>query len=524
MGHKLRLYFFTIRYLTFIQVFYRIYYLLRTRARKIISFSYPKRIVPVGIQLKLEKSLSAAPSVKYQKGTFTFLNLEQTYSSSIDWNDSTHGKLWTYNLNYFEFLHTPTISKNEGINLILNFIDNIDQSKDGLEPYPISLRVIHWVKFLVFHEVKNKTINESLYHQLWTLADQREYHILGNHLLENGFGLLFGAYYFNDNDLYQLAKKILEPELNEQILKDGAHFELSPMYHQLMLYRVLDCYNLVLHNSGFDQELLLLFKDKAQIMLGWLEQMSFEDGAIPLFNDSALGINPSTKELTRYANRLGIQPIKKPLKESGYRKVHFPAYECIVDIGQIGPDYLPGHAHSDTFNFALHAKGKSFIVDTGTSTYNPTERRQLERGTAAHNTVQIDEQEQSEIWGSFRVARRAYPKIIQDKPHLIEAELNYSTSKNLTHHRFFSFAPNEIIIHDNIRAKEQGKAYIHFHPSVTPRIEGNCVHTHLGEIQIRGAEKIALSNYEYASGFNNLTSSQKLVVFFNKNLTTTISF
>lgn len=36
----------------------------------------------------------------------------------------------------------------------------------------------------------------------------------------------------------------------------------------------------------------------------------------------------------------------------------------------IGPDYIPGHAHADTFNYELRIDGVPFIVDTGISTYN----------------------------------------------------------------------------------------------------------------------------------------------------------
>ena len=34
-----------------------------------------------------------------------------------------------------------------------------------------------------------------------------------------------------------------------KILEDGSHFELSPMYHQIMLLRVLDCIQLIKLNS-----------------------------------------------------------------------------------------------------------------------------------------------------------------------------------------------------------------------------------------------------------------------------------
>ncbi len=523
MLNKLRLYFFTIRYLTLTQVQYRIYYFVKDRLRNRVGFFYKKRIASSDAQiLRLEESLLASPSVKYKGKTFLFLNLEKTYKNDIDWNDTCHGKLWTYNLNYFEFLHTPNISKEEGVKLIEDFICKIDQVKDGLEPYPISLRVIHWVKFLTYHKIQNKQIERSLYNQLWFLVDKREYHILGNHLLENGFGLLFGAYYFNDAKLYKFAKEILKKELNEQVLGDGAHFELSPMYHQLMLYRVLDCYNLLKNNSLFNQELLSFLKEKAEVMLGWLKQITFENGDIPLLNDSAFGINSTTKELCGYAQQLGIVEKQYSLKESGYRKIQTKYYELVADIGKIGPDYLPGHAHSDTLNFVLYSKGKPFIVDTGTSTYNPTERRHIERSTASHNTVQVGDFEQSEIWSNFRVARRAYPKVIQDTSNVVEAIVNYATVKGIYHHRKFTFEEDKIVITDKVKAREGSTSHLHFHPFVEVSLKGKVIYTKLGTIKIEGAEAIKLIDYQYAPAFNKLISAQKVVIFFREAIITTI--
>lgn len=522
MLNKLRLYFFTIRYLTLIQIRYRIYYFFRGKIRRFIRFSYKSR-KPEGVEkLKLEVSLNAAPSVWYQDNKFSFLYLEKEFKSEIDWNEAIYGKLWTYNLNYFEFLHTPNISKKEGILLIKDFIKQIQTSKDGLEPYPISLRAVHWIKFLTYNNIRDSEIDQSLYNQLWTLVDKREYHILGNHLLENGFGLLFGAYYFNDNNLYQIAKNILIKELHEQVLADGAHFELSPMYHQLMLYRVFDCYNLVKNNTHFNQELLPLFKTKAEIMLSWLEQMTFKNGDIPLLNDSAFNINPTTEQLSEYAQKLSIQSSIKPLKESGYRKISHPNYECIIDIGHIGPNYIPGHAHSDTFSFVLYSKGEPFIIDRGISTYNPNERRKIERSTSAHNTVKISKYEQSEMWASFRVARRTYPKIIQDTPNLIEASLDFATNKNLMHHRKFLFKKGKMVIIDNIKGAEIGKAYLHFHPKTSIKLESNKIISNQGVIHILGATDIFIEKYEYAHSFNQLIKAQRTVIYFSKSITTTI--
>jgi uncharacterized heparinase superfamily protein len=51
--------------------------------------------------------------------------------------------------------------------------------------------------------------------------------------------------------------------------------------------------------------------------------------------------------------------------------------------------------------------GVPLLVDTGTSTYAPGPVRGYERSTAAHNTVEVDGADSTEVWGAFRAARRA---------------------------------------------------------------------------------------------------------------------
>ena len=183
----------------------------------------------------------------YDSGVFNFLNLEHKFED-IDWNYSVNGKLWTYNLNYFDYLNQQDISREDGLTLIYNYIDSESNLKEGLEPYPISLRLINWIKFISKHQIQDEKIDRILAKHLSLLNKKLEYHLLGNHLLENAFALLFGAYYFGDETIYRSSKKLLEAELKEQILNDGGHFELSPMYHKLILTRLLDCINLIGNN------------------------------------------------------------------------------------------------------------------------------------------------------------------------------------------------------------------------------------------------------------------------------------
>ncbi|MCF7980241.1 MAG: heparinase II/III-family protein [Chromatiaceae bacterium] len=97
------------------------------------------------------------------------------------------------------------------------------------------------------------------------------------------------------------------------------------------------------------------------------------------------------------------------LRDSGYIRLQAGPALALLDVAPIGPDYLPGHAHADTLSFELSIFGQRLIVNGGTSRYGTGPERLAERGTAAHSTVQIDGADSSEVWGGFRVARRARP-------------------------------------------------------------------------------------------------------------------
>lgn len=503
----------TVKYLKFIQIFYRIYYVLRLRYRRQTKHKYLMSSRSQAHYLILQSSIGS--NISYENKTFIFLNLSYSFEDKINWNYSEYGKLWTYNLTYFDYLNQKAISKEDGTRLIYDFIEQADEIKDGLEPFPISLRGINWIKFISKYKIEDQKINDFLFAQYFILMDNIEYHILGNHLLENAFSLLFGAYYFQNEKFYVKAKKILIYELEEQILDDGAHFELSPMYHQIMLFRVLDCINLIQNNSWKNQELLDLLISKSEIMIGWLNIVTYKNGNIPLLNDSANGVAPTTKELLGYAKNLKLIILNSKLSSSGYRKFKNEHLEIIIDVGNIGPDYIPGHSHSDTFNFELYVRGKPLIVDTGTSTYETNKRRIYERSTCSHNTVMIDEEDQSEVWDAFRVARRA--KIIQlrELDNIIEATHDGYKRIGVLHTRKFMIQNKSIVIEDHIESSLKHKcvAYFHFYPGIEPEINGSSIIVNDVIIKIENAEP-KIENYFYVSEFNMTHDAKKVVLVF----------
>ena len=82
---------------------------------------------------------------------------------------------------------------------------------------------------------------------------------------------------------------------------------------------------------------------------------------IPMVNDATFNIAPNSKNIFTYAKHLGINSQDIPLSDSGYRKINYNNYELLIDVGNVGPHYQPGHAHSDTFNFELIKRWKSYF-------------------------------------------------------------------------------------------------------------------------------------------------------------------
>ena len=521
-------YFHTLRYMKKEQIWYRIYYTLRNRYRKKTGFHYPLSVKSQSRTLALLPSIPSYHMFRVTEGgkSFTFLNLEHCFEEKIAWNYAALGKLWTYNLTYFEYLLQEEIATEDALALMEDFIRSSALIKDGFEPFPIALRGINWIKFLTYYNIKRSYIDDALYAQYEILMDNIEYHLLGNHLLENGFSLLFGAYYFADERFLKKAREILEAELHEQVLEDGAHFELTPMYHQLMLYRLLDCVNLVSSNDLFrDEQFLRFLSERAELMLGWMEQMRYRDGTIAHFNDSTEGIAPTIDALIAYAKRLGLKPRQVTLGESGYRKYTTDRYELVVDVGNIGPDYIPGHAHSDTFNFELRVLGKPVIVDTGISTYETNTRRAYERGTAAHNTVLVEGREQSEVWASFRVARRAKILYRHEKGDMIEATHDGYRHLGVLHTRQYRIEEKRIAITDTLQSDRpyEAIAFLHFAPQTDVSLStDDQIVTPNAIFSFKGLKKLELVDITIAHGYNRLVGSKAAKIYFDKVLTTTI--
>jgi uncharacterized heparinase superfamily protein len=418
--------------------------------------------------------------------TLRFLN-ETGDVADRGWDDPTVEKLWRYNLHYFDDLNAidSHLRSDWHRALMREWVDrNPPGTGTGWDPYPTSIRIVNWIKWSLAGNELPPQCGQSLATQARWLTRRLEFHLLGNHLLANAKALVFAGSFFEgpEADAWrETGLRLLDRELPEQILADGGHFERSTMYHALALEDVLDLCNIAVTIGDGLPDLLersSTWRTRVESMRSWLATMSHPDGEVSFFNDAAVGIAPSPHEIDDYAVRLGFGPATRlvvgltHLFQSGYVRIARDQCAVIIDVAPVGPDYLPAHAHADTLSFELSLFGHRVLVNSGTSLYRSGRERERQRGTPAHNTVVIDGENSSEVWDSFRVARRAHPtdlSTVPGDPIIIQCSHDgYARLRGSPRHtRRWTLTHNTLDIEDRISGRfHTAQARFHLHPAV----------------------------------------------------------
>lgn len=472
-------YWHTVRHLKPVQVYRRLLFRL-ARPRVDLRPAPPVRGISGWVP-----AAGRAPSLE---GPSRFRFLNQTHDlAETGWDDPGLPKLWRYNLHYFDDLTAQGAADRSAWHdaLIARWIrENPPGAGTGWEPYPTSLRIVNWIK----RDWQGRTLDGAAVHSLavqarW-LSGRLEVHLQGNHLFANAKALVFAGLFFEGAEAavwLRQGLRILAAQVPEQILPDGGQFERSPMYHALALEDVLDLCNAASAGAAAlppgAGPAVAAWQVVIAPMRRWLLAMCHPDGEIGHFNDAAIGFAPSPAALDAYARRLGFpdEHLSGPvtlLRDSGYVRVEQDHAVALLDVGPLGPDYLPGHAHADTLSFELSIAGHRVLVNSGTSIYAAGAERVRQRGTAAHNTVVVDGEDSSEVWSAFRVARRARPmrlEVVDGPPPLIRcAHDGYRRLPGRpVHVREWLFGRGSLTVVDRIEgAFRQAQARFHLHPDV----------------------------------------------------------
>ncbi len=452
---------------------------------------------------------------------FTFLNRTLTLDP-IDWNRRYESHLWNYQLHYFNFAIPCARALVERGDekawrscqaLIESWIEQARVGRsDGWDAYPVSLRVVNWIYAyaLVADVCDDRRFLErwrsSIYRQLDFLSGHLEFHLLANHLLKNVKALLIGGLFFNEAKWLAEGERLLWREFDEQVLEDGGHYERSPMYHAQATADFLECYALLrVCGTGSVSDLNLnqvctgrgsgrlrspyritieteKIEAKLRAMARFLDAMTCADGKLALFNDSANTEETRPHPIVESAARIvGRDERRLPpvFPETGYYlwMSRDGAEKIIVDAGPPAVDYNTAHAHCDLLSYEMWLDGKPFIVDSGVHGYGGDFYREYCRSTRAHNTVMFDGREQSEVWGTFRMARRA--ELIGVEVDSGDDSWNFRGAyrpfydRQLTHERSIIRSANgDWIIADVAVGGSAARAqsFIHLHPQVSAKV------------------------------------------------------
>jgi uncharacterized heparinase superfamily protein len=444
--------------------------------------------------------------VQLKCGEFLFLNQPKEITEP-DWNVRYVSHLWNYQFHYHDYIvglmrawveNDDFEAKQRAKKLIESWITMARVGvSDGWDAYPLSLRTVNWIyAYALLAESEPDSLflkrwRTSIFQQLDFLSYHLEKHLLANHLFKNVKALVIGGLFFVHTERGQEwlteGERRLADELAEQVLVDGGHYERAPMYHAQTLGDALECYALL---KAFGRvSATECMRARLVKMARYLAALSYVDGSLALFNDSANAVETRPIPLLEAVSRVCGEAVSSStanFTDSGYYvwQSADQREKIVVDAGELSVTYNTAHAHCDMLSYELWMNGAPLVVDSGVHGYGGDEFREYCRSTRAHNTVMVDDVEQSEVWGTFRVARRA--KVIRASATenaqgwQFEGEAQGYGGNGLRHLRSVKrFASGEWEVKDQLSLRNiasvgnVARSFIHLHPAVRVSREGN---------------------------------------------------
>lgn len=232
----------------------------------------------------------------------------------------------------------------------------------------------------------------------------------------------------------------LKEQINLQVMRDGMHWEQSPMYQNEVLHCYLDTIilaeknHIALHKEILDKTKALAYADLYMSKPNHHQPMQSDSDdtdlrdmltkAAYIFQDGILKFGAYGFIDFESLWDLGIEAIESYEKIKAMEPKHSSyAFEdsgnyymrsgwkeednyMYFHCGTLGS----GHGHADLLHFDIHAKGESILIDPGRYTYiEGNEIRNYLKSCKAHNTTLVDNIDFTTIEGSWKVSKAAWP-------------------------------------------------------------------------------------------------------------------
>jgi O-antigen/teichoic acid export membrane protein len=425
-------------------------------ATKDSNFHFGPRDIPhiVGLVPLPVKMRAVEEADRILMHAFSFRGQQEVFKQAVNWTWCPDGNLscqWDLNRHrFFLTLATAyyyTSDNRYMLKLIELWRDWIKTNPPGESdnwkyPFEVAARLQNWMwaYFLLAYSSPSTLVDMGeLHHGLREHAlhiyHHLEYHWPNNHLLLESKALYEFTLLFPELDpsgsFHRRGWRVLEREVKRQVLPDGAHSELCSMYHQIV--------------AGELQELLLLCErqkhplpeqltSRIQRMSMFSQAMLRPDGSTPLLGDSAaddtyLRFDSARRDYSDLnywlwrdlleSRDTGIFPKSADLQvfpHVGYAFLHNGGRAHVAfDVGAFSRCETSNHAHCDALSFELWANGERIVVDPGVYLpwHDHRDWTQYFRSTGAHNTVQIDGMEQSELADSLDHSHIARTRLLR---------------------------------------------------------------------------------------------------------------
>lgn len=287
------------------------------------------------------------------------------------------------------------------------------------------------------------------------------------------------------------ARRRLEREIRKQTFKDGLNREQAFEYHLFSL----DFFELTtLEAARSGMPMGRRWDEWIGRMRAAIPRLLDVAGNAPRYGDGdeglALLLTPGGRVAQRdkagaelLAHVLGSEPTGAPTSpevgagdfpHAGYYQLieHEGAPDerrCLFDAGPLGYLSIAAHGHADALAFTLHVGGIPVLVDPGTGSYHadPMARAYF-RSTRAHNTITVDELDQSEPGGVFMWTSHARTRRVERTAEGITAEhIGYRRLKSpVTHRRSARFIEGRLEVNDSLisRGEHLYEFRLHFAP------------------------------------------------------------
>ena len=215
-------------------------------------------------------------------------------------------------------------------------------------------------------------------------------------------GLIYGAICLpgGDRRLGILLKK-LEQEIDYQILEDGGHIGRSPATHHSVLRTLIEIRNILIASQNPPPEALQNAIDK---MAPALRFYRHQDGGLSQFNGSQEDAAEQLDLTLIKADARGQPPRRLPY--TGYERLLSGRILLLADTGNPPPFGYDQFAHVGALSFEASIGRERLVTNCGSLYPDDSSWRTVQRTTAAHSTLSIDDRNSSQLIEEGGIGRR----------------------------------------------------------------------------------------------------------------------